>query len=98
MIVGVAAGTLILLGILIFIWRMRQNKHDLEVQKNNNAHELQVVEMNSHTSLFRLAETPQGQRLLAGFLEGGPNRLAIGAGTGPYAGGSGGRVFDVRQG
>jgi hypothetical protein len=100
MIAGVSAGALIFLVLCFFVWRKLQNKHTLEVQKQAHDHEVQIEESRNRGAMIRLAETPQGLRalqLLGGQIgNGGPtNRLAIGDGNGPYAGGGGGRVFDV---
>jgi len=58
-----------------------------------------MEESRNRGAMLRLAETPQGLRALqylgAGGNGGTTNRLAIGPGNGPHAGGSGGRVFDV---
>ena len=49
--------------------------------------------------MLRLAETPQGLRLLQLMGEGGqtrgPNRLTIGGSNGPHGYGIGGREYDV---
>jgi len=101
MIVGVSAGTLIFSVLCFFVWRRLQNKHTLEVQKQTHDHDIEMEELRNRSAMIRLAETPQGLRLLEYLNNGGQignggatNRLAI-AGNGPHGGGGSGHVFDV---
>jgi len=99
MIVGVAAGSLLFLALCYLIWRKIQNKHTLDVQQREHDHEFKMVESRNRSAMLSLANTPEGLRALqnlgVGQIGGATNRLAIGAGEGPHAGGGGGRIFDV---
>jgi len=99
MIVGVSAGSLLILVVSFLIWREIQNKHALEVQKRDHNHEVEMVESRNRGMALLLAETPEGRNTLRILGVGGygrqTNTLAIGNGNGPHAGGSGGLDFDV---
>jgi hypothetical protein len=99
MIVGVAAGVLVLLGIFIFVARQLRQKHKFKMQKSRQEHDFELQESSNRGAMLRLADTPQGLRALelmgAGRQIGGrTNRAAIT--TGPYGGGGGrGQVFEA---
>lgn len=102
MIVGVATGTVILLGLGLFLWRMLQNRHALEVQRSTQNHEFEMEGLRNDGSMLRLAESQEGlmflRNLYVGRQIGGggaANRLQIGLPNEPHAGGGGGRVYDV---
>jgi hypothetical protein len=84
MITGVAAGIIILLGLGFLLWRRLQNKHEIKMGD--------VTNRNSQLRLIEAGVIP-GRFAGRQIGNGSTNRLAIG--NGPYAGGSGGRVYDV---
>lgn len=99
MIVGVSVGFLIFVVICFLIWRKLQNNHALDLQKRDHAHDYEMQESRNRGVMLRLADSQEGLRALqllgVGGNGGTANRLAIGPGNGPHAGGGGGRVFEV---